>query len=136
HPEHAILLNVEADHLDFYEGIDAICEVFGRFCDQTSGKIIYCGEDLQARRLCQARGNAISYGWSRACDRAATDLAPRGAGTEFTLIGHGVELARVYLGIPGRHNVLNALAVVALALELGVALARIDEALGSFRGAK
>ncbi len=136
HPEHAILLNVEADHLDFYEGIDAICEVFGRFCDQTSGKIIYCGEDLQARRLCQARGNAISYGWSRACDLAATDLAPRGAGTEFTLIRHGVELGRVYLGIPGRHNVLNALAVVALALELGVALDRIDEALGSFRGAK
>ncbi len=136
HPEHAILLNVEADHLDFYDGIDAICEVFGRFCDQTAGKIVYCGEDPEARRLCRHRPNAVSYGWSRDHDFSACDLAPRGAGTEFAVLRRGEELGRVRLGIPGRHNVLNSLAVVALALELGVAFDRIDEALGSFRGAK
>lgn len=136
HPEHAILLNVEAEHLDFYDGIDAICAVFGQFCDQTAGKIIYCGEDLHARRVCQERPNAISYGWSREHDISASDLSPRGAGTEFTVRQRGEEIGRVRLGIPGRHNVLNALAVIALALEVGVSFDRIDEALGSFRGAK
>jgi len=136
HPEHAILLNVEAEHLDFYDGIDAICAVFGQFCDQTAGKIIYCGEDLHARRVCQDRSNAISYGWNREHDISASDLSPRGAGTEFTVRQRGEEIGRVRLGIPGRHNVLNALAVIALALEVGVSFDRLDEALGSFRGAK
>lgn len=136
HPAHAILLNVEAEHLDFYDGIDAICAVFGQFCDQTTGKIFYCGEDANARRVCQGRNNAISYGWSGDCDFSATNLSPRGAGTEFTVICRGEEIGRVRLGIPGRHNVLNSLAVIAFAIEAGVAFDRIDEALTSFRGAR
>ncbi|MDP4849402.1 MAG: UDP-N-acetylmuramate dehydrogenase, partial [Verrucomicrobiales bacterium] len=136
HSEHAILLNVEAEHLDFYEGIDAICAVFGQFCDQTAGKIFYCGEDTNARLLCEGRPNAVSYGWSDECDFSATNLSPRGAGTEFTVICRGQEVGRVRLGIPGRHNVLNSLAVIALATEVGVSFDRIDEALTSFRGAK
>ena len=134
HSEHAILLNVEAEHLDFYEGIDAICAVFRQFCDQTAGKIFYCGEDTNARLLCEGRPNAVSYGWSDECDFSATNLSPRGAGTEFTVICRGQEVGRVRLGIPGRHNVLNSLAVIALATEVGVSFDRIDEALTSFRG--
>jgi len=136
HPEHAILLNVEAEHLDFYDGIDAICSVFGQFCDQTAGKIFYCGEDTHARRVCQGRPNGVSYGWSNECDFSATNLSPRGAGTEFTVNCRGEEVGRVRLGIPGRHNVLNSLAVIAFAMEVGVSFDRIDEALTSFRGAK
>lgn len=136
YPEHAILLNVEAEHLDFYDGIDAICAVFGQFCDQTAGKIIYCGDDIHARRVCKDRANAISYGWGRDLDFSASNLSPRGAGTEFTVHCRGEEIGRVRLGIPGRHNVLNSLAVIALAMEVGVSFDRIDEALASFRGAK
>jgi len=136
HSEHAILLNVEAEHLDFYDGIEAICAVFGQFCDQTAGKIFYCGEDANARLVCKGRTNAVSYGWSNECDFSATNLSPRGAGTEFTVIRRGEEIGRVRLGIPGRHNVLNSLAVIAFATEVGVSFDRIDEALTSFRGAK
>lgn len=136
HSEHAILLNVEADHLDFYSDLDAICAVFQRFCDQASGKIIYCGESPGARRICEGRSNTIRYGWSSDNDIYATDLSPRGTGTEYTVHRKGEVLGRVFLGIPGRHNVLNSLAVIALALEVDVAFDRIDEALGSFRGAK
>ena len=136
YPEHAILLNVEAEHLDFYDGLDAICDVFGQFCDQTAGRIFYCGDDPHARRVCGERANAVSYGWSEENDFYATDLKPKHAGSEFTVHHDGEELGRVRLGIPGRHNVLNALATIALATELGVPFDRIDEALGSFRGAK
>lgn len=136
YPEHAILLNVEAEHLDFYDGLDAICDVFGQFCDQTAGRIFYCGDDLHARRVCSERANAVSYGWSEENDFYATDLKPKHAGSEFTVHHGSEELGRVRLGIPGRHNVLNALATIALATELGVPFDRIDEALGSFRGAK
>lgn len=135
-PEHAILLNVEAEHLDFYDGLDAIKAVFGQFCDQTRGRVIYCGEDANATDVAGHREGAISYGWRPEFDFAAVDLSPKGAGTEFTVLKQGEPLGRVRLGIPGRHNVLNALAVIALAVEVGVALDRIDEALSNFRGAR
>lgn len=136
HPRHAILLNVEEEHLDFYDGLDSICEVFRQFCDQTSGKIFYCADDPNAVRVCGERENTVSYGWSRALDYSAGELSPKGAGTEFTVYRSGEEAGRVRLGIPGRHNVLNALAAIALAEEVGVSFDRIDEALTSFRGAR
>ncbi len=136
HPEYAILLNVEADHLDYYADLDAIYAVFGQFCDQTRGKVIYCAEDVGARRVCEGRNHVISYGWTPDCDFSASDLSPRGAGTEFTVRHRGEPLGRVFLGIPGRHNVLNSLAAIALAVDLGLSFERVDEALGSFRGAK
>lgn len=136
HPEHAILLNVEEEHLDHYENLDAIRAVFARFCGQTAGKVIYCGDDPEARRLGEACPGGISYGWGADCDYRAADLVPKGAGTEFTLYRRGEEAGRLRLGIPGRHNVLNSLAAIALAEEAGVAFDRIDEALSSFRGAR
>lgn len=136
HPEHAILLNVEAEHLDFYDGLDAICDVFGQFCDQTRGQIFYCGDDVNASNICAARDNSVSYGFSTESDVYAADLKPKHAGTEFSVFYKGEELGRVRLGIPGRHNVLNALATIALAVEVGVSFDRIVDALGSFRGAR
>lgn len=137
HPEHAILLNVEAEHLDHYQGgIDEILQVFGQFCDQTRGKVFYCGDDPFAAKVCESRSNAISYGFSENCAFRAVDLEPKGAGTEFTVVKNGTELGRLRLGIPGQHNVLNALAAIALGVELEVAFDRIDEALSGFRGAK
>ncbi len=137
HPRHSILLNVEAEHLDYYTGgIPQILEVFERFCDQTTGSVFYCAEDRHAREIGERRAHGISYGWRAEWDYAAIDLSPKGAGTEFTVLRRGEELARFRLGIPGRHNVLNAVAAVALATELGVALDRIDEALSGFRGAR
>ena len=138
HPEHAVLLNVEAEHLDHYTGgIDEILSVFHKFCDQTKGSIIYCGDDKLASSVCSERKNAISYGLGESCDYRAIDLEPKGAGTEFTIVKKNNEvLGRLRLGIPGQHNVLNSLAAIALGDLLEVSFDRMDEALSGFRGAK
>lgn len=137
HPNHAILLNVEAEHLDHYTGgIEEILAVFHQFCDQTTGKIFYCGDDELASRVCTERANAISYGCGESSVYRAIDLEPKGAGTEFTIVKPDRVLGRLRLGIPGHHNVLNALGAIALADELGVSFDRIGEALSTFRGAK
>ena len=62
HPEHAIILNIEEEHLDYYADLVAIERVFNQFMDQVAGKIIYCADDPHAARLCSARPNSISYG--------------------------------------------------------------------------
>ena len=137
HPAHAILLNVEAEHLDHYtDGIEGIRRVFNQFLDQVSGNIIFCAEDPGATGLCESRGTTISYGWSDACDVAGKILETRKASTDFELRHRGEVLGEVTLGIPGEHNVLNALGACALALEFGVPFATIAEALRTFRGAR
>lgn len=136
HPKHAILLNIEAEHLDFYKDIEAIKEVFRRLLAQTSEEAIYCGEDPVASELCADREKAVSYGWQRSHDFSAEILNLQPTQTEFLVYEKGKELGTITLGIPGKHNVLNALAAIALGTKTGVAFDQIRQALASFRGAK
>lgn len=134
-PEHSIILNIEAEHLDFYRDLDHIKSVFHRLCRQTRGKLIYCKNDAGAHDVCSQYPNTISYGWQDA-DYTASDMTVKRGRTLYTINYKGTPLGRVELGIPGRHNVLNSLAATALALELGCDFASITRGLVSFAGAR
>jgi UDP-N-acetylmuramate--alanine ligase len=135
HPEHAVILNIEAEHLDFYKDIDQIKEVFSKLADQTTGKLVYCAEDPVATEVCATRENAISYGWEDA-DYTATDIRDLKGSSAFTVKKKGVVLGDVELGIPGNHNILNALAAIALADSCGAEFTLVARALATFAGAK
>ena len=134
--KHAIILNVELEHLDYYPDLAAIDSVFGDFIAQTRGNILYCADDLHAARLCQDLANSISYGEVRSAVYRFDQVISTDFGSRFEVWHRDTRLGEVDLGVPGRHNVSNALAVVALAMELGVAFPKIAEALASFRGAR
>lgn len=136
HPEHAIILNIEEEHLDYYEDLPAIEAVFNQLMDQTSGKIFYCADDPHAARLCGVRPGAISFGETPAADYHFQALTCADFQSRFEVVGRGKLLGEIELNVPGRHNVSNAMSVIALACELGVPFARIVEALASFRGAR
>ena len=135
HPEHAVILNIEAEHLDFYKGIDHIKEVFSQLADQTTGKLVFCAEDPVANEVCAGRANAVSYGWEDA-DYTATDIRDLKGSSAFTVKKKGEVLGDVELGIPGNHNILNALAAIALADSCGAEFALVARALATFAGAK
>ncbi len=135
HPAHAVMLNIEAEHLDFYKDLDAIKEVFTKLADQTTGKLVYCAEDEVASEVCKGRDNAISYGWEDA-DYIATDLRDLKGSSAFTVKKNGEVLGDVELGIPGNHNVLNSLAAIALADSCGAEFPHVARALATFAGAK
>ncbi|PWT81637.1 MAG: UDP-N-acetylenolpyruvoylglucosamine reductase, partial [Acidobacteria bacterium] len=135
-PEHAILLNVEEEHLDFYADLTAIEQVIGRFLDQVAGRVIYCTDDANTRRLCSGRSRAVSYGAKEGADYQYRDVKSTHSGSRFDVWYGGHRLGQITLGVPGRHNVSNALAVIALATELGVPFGKIASALEVFRGAK
>jgi len=119
HPEHTIILNVEAEHLDHYtDGIDGIRKVFETLLDQTAGTFFYCVDDPGASGVCAGREGAVSYGLGEGCAYRAEDLSVLGQSSSFVVVKNGEPLGPVVLNIPGQHNVLNALAVVALATEL------------------
>lgn len=134
HPEHAIVLNIEPEHLDHYADLAAIDAAFGQLLDQTSGKIFYCADDAGAVRVCAGREKAVSYG--QAGTYCYAEFTTSGLASEFSFRRDGQELARVTLNVPGEHNVLNATAVLALAAELELDIEKCVAALQTFRGAR
>ena len=134
-PEHSVILNIEAEHLDFYRDLDHIREVFTTLANQTRGRLVYCAEDPVAHELCAGRENAVSYGWEDA-DYTATDVRDLKGSSAFTVMKNGEALGDIELGIPGNHNVLNALAAIALADGCGAEFPLIARALSTFAGAK
>ncbi|MBK1854002.1 UDP-N-acetylmuramate--L-alanine ligase [Verrucomicrobiaceae bacterium 5K15] len=134
-PEHSVVLNVEEEHLDFYSGIDHIKEVFSTLLDQTRGKKIYFSGCPVATELCAERDGAVSYGWEHA-DFQASDIHETGGTVTFDVTKRGELLGRVELGIPGRHNVLNALAAIVVSDAAGVDFQLVARALATFAGAR
>ncbi|MCW1886077.1 UDP-N-acetylmuramate--L-alanine ligase [Luteolibacter flavescens] len=135
HPACSIILNIEAEHLDHYKDLDEIKEVFTTLVNQTSGPVVYCKECAVATEVATKSAQAVSYGWSGADYTAAEIRELRGA-TAFTVVRNGEILGDVELGIPGRHNVLNALAAIATADKLGADFRLVSRALNTFAGAK
>ncbi len=136
HPEHAIVLNIEEEHLDYYADLPAIEAVFNQLLSQTRGKVIFCADDTNATRICSPHPGAISYGESHAAFYRFDDLHAKDFQSHFRVLRGGEPLGAVTLNVPGKHNVSNAMGVIALATELGIPFEKISAALESFRGAK
>ena len=136
HPEQALVLNIEAEHLDYYQDIAAIEVVFNALLDQTHGRIFYCRDDAIATRLCESRSGSISYGSNPGADYHSDALVMENFQSHFDVIQRGIKLGTAVLNVPGAHNVCNAVGVVALASELGIPFPCIATALESFRGAR
>ena len=92
HPEHALILNIEEEHLDFYPDLAAIENIFSQFIAQTSGSILYNIDDPNAARLCANRKGAISYGFSEQADYCGVDVELRNFGSSFLVSRRGEKL--------------------------------------------
>ncbi len=134
-PEHCVILNIEEEHLDFYRDLEHIKEVFSTLIQQTRGNKIYFSGCPVASELCEGVSGAISYGWENA-DFQASEIHETGGTVVFDVSKYGEKLGRVELGIPGRHNVLNALAAIVVADAAGVDFQLVARALGTFAGAR
>jgi UDP-N-acetylmuramate--alanine ligase len=134
-PTIAVITNVEADHLDIYADLADIRRTFEQFASP-SRTIVLCADDAGANGLSTPNSaEVIRYGLRSADARLlAVNVKPNGAGSSFDVVFDGEELGRVELGVPGLHNVLNALAAVASGLSLGVTLEAMQPGLESFRG--
>ncbi len=135
-PEHAIVLNVEPEHLDFYRDIGEIDAVYKKLVSQTAGWVVYCGDDEGAERVSRGAKARVSYGEGEGCEYRLIGLRMEDGRPRFRVREHGEDLGEVHLGIPGRHNALNALAMIALARKLGVDFGAVAGALEKFEGAR
>src|SRR5438105_7954432 len=136
HPEHALILNIEEEHLDFYPDLAAIGKVFAQLIAQTKGSVLYNADDPNTTRLCVKRKGAVSYGFSDQADYRGLDIELRHFGSSFSVYGRGEKLGQATLNVPGEHNVHNALGVIALASELSIPFDKITASLRKFEHAR
>lgn len=138
YPRYALILNIEEDHLDFFKDIADIRNSFRRFAANVSddGTVIINGEienlpDITSELKCKI----VTYGMSPSNTYHADDISyqPNGCAC-FTLIRGQEPIGSISLNVPGFHNISNALAACALALEMGFPFDRIKNALAGFGG--
>lgn len=138
-PQVAVVTNVEEEHLDCFKDMEEILGVFEQFIGQVQrdGLLVLNADDPQARSLAQAADcrNIQTFSLdSTSGDWQASQLRSGGLGSSFLLTGPDGIRQRVELGIPGRHNVKNALAAAAICSWAGVSAEKISAALESFPG--
>jgi UDP-N-acetylmuramate--alanine ligase len=136
-PVIAVITNVDPEHLDHYGSIEAMQSAFVSFANSVPfwGLTVLCLDHPGVQAILPRMTRRITtYGFSAQADLVATDVEVDGWGMWFRVRRRGELLGSVKLRIPGRHNVENALATLAVALELEVPFATAAQALESFLG--
>lgn len=137
-PMMAIVTNIDADHLSTYGGdFGHLRSTFLKFLHHLPfyGLAVLCVDDPVVRELAAEVGRPLrTYGFDDGVDMRALDVRYEGTRTRFRVEGKDGLAMEIDLNLPGRHNVLNALAAVTIAHELGVSEQAIQEALSGFRG--
>ncbi len=134
-PDVAIVTNIDREHLNHYQTFERLIGAFAQFVRQLKreGTLIYCSDDVVSRGAL-FHPSQLSYGLEGDADVTAERLNLNGHGSRFRALYKGRSLGTFTLQVPGRHNVLNSLAVISLALTLDIPLVTVHEALAAFQG--
>lgn len=135
-PYISIILNIDADHLDYFKNLDNIKKSFHQFATQTTGLLILNGDDKNTMdAVNDVDIEKITYGFGENCDyRAVNVSADKGVHEQYDLLYKGEKITNVKLIVPGKHNIYNSLAAAATAHFLGATPNEISENLHRFGG--
>lgn len=139
YPYVGIVTNVENDHMDHYGTMENIIKAFHQFLSQIrdDGFAVVCFDNENIRNIVKTVDKKIiSYAIEHEADYQAANIVAEGSGIAFDVMHKGENLGRVVLNIPGKHNVLNAMAAVVTGVQLGLTVPQMAEGLTQFNGAK
>ncbi|MGB6607034.1 MAG: UDP-N-acetylmuramate--L-alanine ligase [Atribacterota bacterium] len=136
-PHMAVVTNIEDDHLDYYGNMENILKDFKKFIDKVpdNGRVILCKDCANVKGLAKQYGRShISYGIFTEADLMAKDIELDKLNSKSKIYWQGVKIGELYLKVAGYHNILNALAAIAVARELGISFIEIAKILETFQG--
>ncbi len=136
-PSMAVITNIEAEHLDIYEDLEDVKEAFIEFANKVPfyGAVIVCLDDSNVRSILpEIERRTITYGFTPQAEVRAINVGQKGFRSTFTVLYQEEPLGEIALMAPGDHNIKNALAAVAIGLELGMDFENIKKGLERFKG--
>jgi len=136
-PTIAVVTNMDQEHLDHYGSMEAIRETFVQFINKIPfyGAAIVCLDNEEIQGIIpRLKKRCLTYGMTSQADVRGRDLEKKGLGVSFEVTYRNSFLGRIVVGMPGEHNVLNALAATAVALELDLDMEVIREGLMNLGG--
>ncbi|QHW31133.1 UDP-N-acetylmuramate--L-alanine ligase [Paenibacillus rhizovicinus] len=134
-PNIAVVTNIDFDHPDYFKDIDDVRHAFEEMAALTSGSLVACGDDPQVRLL-QTGTNTLFYGFNENNKLRASNITVERNATFFDVHYGDLQIERFSIPSFGKHNVLNALAVIGVALLLDRDLAAVRSQLATFSGVK
>lgn len=140
YPDIAVITNIEADHMEFYGSLNAVINSFRRFAMQTkdNGFLVVCNDSVNIQEILpdiMEGHRVITYGITEESHCRAVEVDVSNSNPAFDVIYEGANLGRFRLSVPGKHNVYNSLAAIAVGLELGIDVETMKTALREFHGA-
>jgi len=138
-PDLAVVTSCEFDHADIYENLERVQDQFRAFIGLVpeEGAVVAFGEDDRVGEILSAsRAHVLKYGFTAGMDWSVEKVEDRNDGVFVTVVKQGRAVASGSLSVVGRHNLLNALAAVAIAERAGVETQAAVNALGSFKGVR
>jgi UDP-N-acetylmuramate--alanine ligase len=138
-PTIAVVTNIDREHMDYYRSLEEICEYFTNFVNRVPfyGAAVICLDDTPVQSIIPSiKRRTITYGLSAQAELMGRNVRlTKSFGSSFEVRRRGRDLGEVTLQVPGAHNVHNALAAIAVGLDLEIPFDRIAAALANFKGA-
>lgn len=136
-PSMVVITNIEAEHLDIYKDLDDVKDAFVQFANKVPfyGAVIVCLDDPEVRSILpKIKRRTISYGYNPQAQVRAVKISQEKFNSTFTVLFENEPLGEINLKAPGDHNIQNALASVAVGIELGIPFEKIKSGLERFDG--
>ncbi len=136
-PTIAVVTNIDREHMDYYGNMEAIRETFINFINKIPfyGTAILCFDNEEIQGVIPfLRKKYLTYGMTSQADLRAKDVEKERLGVSFEVVFHKRSMGRITVGLPGEHNVLNALAATAVGLELDLEIHVIKNGLKNLGG--
>lgn len=138
YPNISVILNIDKDHMEYFKTVDNLIHSFRTFSEMAKSCIIYNGDDEKTLKAVNGIiGKAmISFGFKEENDYHPSNIKEvNGAYSSFDVISNGKNLGNITLNVPGKHNILNALAAISVSMYSGADFNSCKEALFEFKGA-
>ncbi len=135
-PAVAVILNVDADHLDYFGTLENVIQSFRKFAAKATKAVIANADDANTRlATAELEQEVITFGTDSSCQWFARNIKMKDAYAEYDLYHDGAFFAHISLSVPGEHNVLNSMAAAAAAALCGASPEQIAQGIADFHGA-
>lgn len=137
-PAVAVILNIDEDHLDYFKTLDNLILSFHKFAELATDAVLYNGDDANTLKAMENIGGKtlVTFGFQNINDWYPENIGTvRGAFYGFDVMHSGEKLGHIQLNVPGKHNILNALAAIAASMHAGADFSACKSGLEAFGGA-